>query len=131
MGYIFSCTKTVVLFLLVVNVQAQTKSYTEQQKINHLICFIGNMPDAIFIRNGDEHTAKAAAEHLQMKYKKAGKRVQTAEEFIKHIASRSSLTNEPYAIRLKSGRTYDCEFILRAELTRLASGGTELCNPKE
>jgi hypothetical protein len=38
-----------VLFLLVVNVQAQTKSYTEQQKINHLICFIGNMPDAIFI----------------------------------------------------------------------------------
>jgi hypothetical protein len=131
MGYIFGGAQTIIMLLFALGVSAQNNSYTEQQKINHLICFIGNMQDAIFIRNGDEYTAKAAAEHLQMKYKKAGKRIQTAEEFIKHIASRSSVSNEPYSIRLKSGRTYDCEFILKAELTRLASGAVELCSLKQ
>lgn len=131
MGYIFGGAKTLILLLFAFGVNAQTQTYTEQQKINHLICFIGNMQDAIFIRNGDEHTAKAAAEHLQLKLKKAGKRIQTVEDFIKHIASRSSLTHEPYTIRLKSGRVYDCEFILKAELTRLASGAVELCSSKQ
>lgn len=52
----------------------------------------------VFIRNGKEHTAAEAAEHLQMKYRRAGRRVDSAETFIARIASESSLSGRPYLI---------------------------------
>ncbi len=68
---------------------------------------------ATFIRNGDEHPAKKAREHLEHKMKMARKmfwffgpeKKISAREFIDKIASESSTTGEVYRLRTKEGKT--------------------------
>jgi len=103
-------------------------TYTEQQKINHLIAYIRILKDATFIRNGSEHTAIEAADHLKMKLGKAGDKIKTAEDFIEKIASVSSITGEPYKIKFADGKEYTCGVILRMELKRLEDGKVKLLN---
>ncbi len=52
-----------------------------------------------FIRNGTAHDAAAAADHLQLKYRRGERYVDTAEQFIDRLASESSWTGRPYLIR--------------------------------
>lgn len=92
---------------------------TESQKIDRLIAYVGNLKSAVFIRNGDEHTAIEAAKHLQMKREKAGDRVKTADDFIRLCASKSYWSGKAYQIRLADGRTRSAEDVLREELARL------------
>ena len=49
-----------------------------------------------FNRNGREHTAEEAAAHLELKYARAGKHIDSADEFITQLASSSSFTGRPY-----------------------------------
>src|SRR4051812_37840511 len=91
-------------------------SYTEAEKIDHLIMAVRSLKDAVFIRNGSEHTATEAADHLAMKRKRAGKRLKTVDDFIVGVASKSSLSGKPYMVRFKNGREYSAEMLLRLEL---------------
>lgn len=116
------------LFSLAANSQQQT--YTDNQKIDHLITYISKLNDAVFIRNESEHSAKDAAAHLQMKREKAGKRIKTVEDFIVKLASKSSMSGEPYMIRFKNGKEFSCEMVLRLELKRLMEGRSTLLVPK-
>src|SRR5258705_4848620 len=77
---------------------------TEQQKIDALIHSVESLPGAQFIRNGSAHDGKAAAEHLRMKRKYAGSKIQTANDFIECCASSSSITGLPYQIRFADGK---------------------------
>lgn len=52
-----------------------------------------------FVRNGKEHTAGEAADHLQMKARRGKRYYDTAEEFIERIASKSSWSGKPYLIQ--------------------------------
>jgi hypothetical protein len=56
-----------------------------------------------FVRNGAAHPAPEAAKHLRMKLG-AARRSLSAEQFIEHVASKSSISGAPYLIRC-SGRT--------------------------
>lgn len=67
-------------------------------EIRHLVDFIA-ASGCQFIRNGDAHESKAAAEHLLMKYGKAKSRLSTPEQFIDKVASRSYLTGNEYRVR--------------------------------
>lgn len=67
-------------------------------EIRHLVDFIA-ASGCQFIRNGDAHDSKAAAEHLLMKYGKAKSRLSTPEQFIDKVASRSYLTGSEYRVR--------------------------------
>jgi hypothetical protein len=107
----------ILLTLFVFTVGAQ-QPLTEEQKIDHLITLIRNLKGATFIRNGDEHTAVAAADHLQMKREKAGARVKTAQDFIDKIASKSSMSGELYMIRFANGKTFPCQMVLTNELLK-------------
>jgi len=49
-----------------------------------------------FNRNGRQHTAEEAAAHLELKYARAGKRIDSADEFITRLGSSSSFTGKPY-----------------------------------
>lgn len=111
--------KIAILFTLFVFTVGAQQTLTEEQKITHLITFIRNLKGAIFVRNGDEHTAQAAADHLQMKREKAGARVKTAEEFIDKIASKSSMSGELYMIRFANGKVFPCQMVLSNELQKL------------
>lgn len=94
-------------------------SMTESQKIEALISSIENLGDAKFRRNGKDYEAKEAASHLRRKLDSAGGRVTTAEQFIEHLASKSSTSGEAYEIRFADGKTVKTADFLRAELEKL------------
>lgn len=75
----------------------------DRERIEFLITCVDNLEGAVFIRNGVEHLPSEAAEHLRTKWNAAGMDALTAEEFITKIASHSSLSHEPYQIRLSDG----------------------------
>ena len=75
----------------------------ERDRIEQLLVAMEKSP-LTFLRNGSEHDGAAAAAHLRRKWRLAGGRVETAEQFIEHLASRSSTTGRPYEVRLADGR---------------------------
>lgn len=92
---------------------------TEDQKIDLLISYIRNLKNAVFIRNGSEHSAEEAADHLQNKRKSAGKKIKTAIDFIVHIGSRSSMSGKPYQIKFNDGKVLPSAQLLTEELKRI------------
>ena len=96
---------------------------TETQRIEQLIRSVEQLSDARFIRNGSAHDAAAAGQHLRRKWREAGSRVKTAQQFIELCASRSSVTGRPYEIRFANGSTQTSESFLRARLKELEARG--------
>lgn len=68
------------------------------QEIQYLLNTVGDS-GCTFTRNGTDHSADEAKDHLAMKYRRAGSRIKTAEAFIKHLATKSSWTGKPYLIQ--------------------------------
>jgi hypothetical protein len=95
---------------------------SESQKIEQLIASVQNLKGAVFIRNGTEYGGAQAADHLRMKWKKAGGRVKTAEDFIRLCASGSYLSGKKYQIRFADGRIVDSEQFFHEELKKIAAG---------
>lgn len=109
----------IVLISLVV-VHAYAQDSRDAAKIKYLIASVETLKGAKFIRNGSEYDARLAADHLRLKLKNAGKRVRTAEDFIKYCASKSSITGKPYLIRFSDGTTVKAEVFFRKKLTAFA-----------
>ena len=91
----------------------------EVEKIELLIARLEAMQDTVFIRNGKEYSSNRAAEHLRLKWIKAGKRVHTAEDFIELCGSRSSISGKAYQIRFADGRLEDSAVILEELLNEI------------
>jgi hypothetical protein len=87
----------------------------EKKKIEFLISSVENLKGAKFIRNGSEYSGEEAAKHLRMKLQNALV-VQTADDFIRLCASKSSLSGKPYMIRLSDGKTIKAEKYFREKL---------------
>jgi hypothetical protein len=107
--------------MIPIPVLIETAPQTEAQKIEALIQAVEALQDAVFLRNGSEHTPKDAADHLRVKWKNAGSRVKTAPDFIRYCASGSTLSGKPYQIRLKDGRIVLASDWLWTELKRMAA----------
>lgn len=90
----------------------------EGQKIQLLISAV-ERSGGRFYRNGSWHPAAAAAEHMRLKLSRAGGRVETAQDFIRYIATRSSITGETYRIRLPDGREFNSADWLNMQLRNL------------
>lgn len=75
----------------------------EQTKIDYLLGELRASPET-FIRNGREHSGKRAASHLARKLSFAGRRVQTARDFVHGIGSRSLDSGKPYLVRSSDGK---------------------------
>jgi hypothetical protein len=69
-----------------------------KDEIAHLLKFVA-ASSCTFVRNGSEYPSDKARDHLASKYGAAGSRVSTADDFIKYLATRSSLTGEPYRVK--------------------------------
>ena len=100
----------------------KVSALSETEKIEQLIAHIGSREGAIFIRNEKEHTAAEAAEHLRSKWKAAGGRVSTAREFVERVATKSSLSGEPYLIRMRDGSEVFSGQYLGEVLDRIEQG---------
>lgn len=76
----------------------------EKQKIEMLLKAIAESK-LTFVRNGDKHPGKDAAEHMRSKWKAAADQVKTAEDFIRTCATQSSLSGKPYEVLAEDGKT--------------------------
>ncbi|NQU44136.1 DUF5329 family protein, partial [bacterium] len=56
---------------------------SEEEKIEALIRALGDLPGAIFVRNGQEHTAVEAMQHLRDKWAWKKSEIHSAEDFIR------------------------------------------------
>jgi hypothetical protein len=81
----------------------ESPEMAEQEKIERLLKAIESAEGIVFIRNGAEHSPQDAAEHLRSKLDAAGGEIKTVDDFIDKIASKSSLSGEPYRVRLADG----------------------------
>src|SRR5678816_1859779 len=73
-----------------------------KREIDHLLNFVATS-SCTFVRNGTEYPPDKARDHLASKYQFAGSRITTAEEFIKYLATESSMSGELYHV--KCGKT--------------------------
>ena len=103
---------------------APTRALTEAEKIQALISTVEKSQGLQFIRNGSAHDPAAAAGHLRLKWKNAGKRVHTAEDFIRYCATGSSMSGKPYQIRFASGRVENSADYFHAQLRLLETPGS-------
>jgi hypothetical protein len=74
----------------------------EQAKIDFLIGEV-KKSEEVFLRNGSEYSGKRAASHLSLKLRFAGKRVQTAMDFVLGVASKSEESGKLYEVRTREG----------------------------
>jgi Family of unknown function (DUF5329) len=90
-----------------------------QTEINYLLGFI-ERSGCMFYRNGSWYDAGQAQAHLRSKYDAlaAMGRIVTAEDFIEHAATKSSLSGEAYAIRCNSAPAVTTNQWLRDALAR-------------
>jgi len=98
----------------------------EVRKIEALIAAVESTPEAVFIRNGSEHDAAAAADHLRLKWRHAGDRIRTARDFIRYCATKSSLTGRRYTIRFPGGRVVESAVFFEEELQRIEAAAKPL-----
>jgi hypothetical protein len=81
---------------------APVRPAAEQEKIDFLLGEVKKSDD-VFIRNGKEYSGAKASSHLAMKLRFAGKRVQTATDFVLGVASKSEETGKLYEVRTREG----------------------------
>jgi hypothetical protein len=101
---------------------------SERQKIDYLIATVAGLHDAVFIRNGTTYDASQAAAHLRLKWRFAGPRVHTADEFITCCATRSSVSGINYTIRFAHGPAVDAAAWLRGRLAAYEADGARLAH---
>ena len=73
-------------------------SASMDEEIDFLLNTVGNS-DCVFTRNGKDHAAGDARDHLQMKRKRGKRYFDSSEEFIERLASKSSWSGKPYFIQ--------------------------------
>jgi hypothetical protein len=84
----------------------------EQAKINAALSRM-EQSGLVFIRNGSEHTGKAAADHMRTKLSRAGDTIKTFDDFVDKLATRSSMSGKPYLVKYKDGKTTELAKWLR------------------
>jgi hypothetical protein len=107
----------ILLLFALLAMPAFARQNAEQQKITYLIDSVAALQGATFIRNGTDYDAARAASHMRLKLRFAGSRVETADDFIKYCATRSSVTGTRYTIRFPDGRVVDAATFLHTRLT--------------
>ena len=91
----------------------------ESTRIEKLIQLVETRKDMKFVRNGTEYSCAEAGKFLRGKLESMGQDVNTAREFIERIASKSSMSGEPYRVKFTDGRSMLAGQFLHDELKRL------------
>ncbi|WP_273432609.1 DUF5329 domain-containing protein [Chitinibacter tainanensis] len=105
---------------LLASLPAQAITPAAEQEVQALLRWVGQT-GCTFIRSGSSYDAKAAQEHLTMKYGKARDKIKTTEDFINEVASKSYLTGQPYTVRCANQAEQPAKNWLYAELKRQRS----------
>ena len=99
--------------LLLVLPGAVLADAVDEAEIVYLLDFV-SASGCIFVRNGDEHPAADAADHLRLKYGHGKGFVDSAEDFIDHLATRSSWSGKPYTVICEGETQTSAQWLNRA-----------------
>jgi hypothetical protein len=126
---VFMTVAAIAVMLVSVHAGAEKKADDAKQEdldatIAHLLEYV-RTADVIFIRNGKEHSAEDATEHIEKKYNHYKKKIKTPEDFIEKSATKSMMSGKLYQIRLKDGTVITCKDWLLAELERYRNPSVE------
>lgn len=102
----------------------------ERAKIKYLLGHTSTTNDYKFNRNGLIYDGKQTSLHLQRKYRKRLREIETAEQFINEIATKSSTSGRYYLALPDDGKAYHTAGILKYELKRLENFMDELMKDK-
>ena len=80
---------------------AATADETTDAEVEHLLEFVADS-GCTFHRNGEDHNSADAADHLRLKYRRGKRYVNSAEQYIDRLASKSSWSGEPYTVTCDS-----------------------------
>ena len=120
----------VLLFLPATGLLADDDIPTE---IDYLLRSIGRS-ECTFIRNGKHYDSRSAEDHLRMKYRRGKRYATTSEEFIKRLASNSSMSKKVYYIQCVDGeKTLSGDWLLERlgeYRRRLITGSSSKCQAK-
>ena len=86
-----------------VAIAADAPLLSEADKIERLLECVASLRDAVFVRNGSDHTPEEAVAHLRRKLASDEESRADVSAFIDRLASKSSLSGEPYLIRYADG----------------------------
>lgn len=100
---------SVLIFILVLLISVPVLAETDKE-IGNLLRFIEDS-GCIFIRNNKEYNSVEAREHLEKKYNYLKGRIKTAESFIKHVATKSSMSGRLYKVRCNGGEISTGEWL--------------------
>jgi hypothetical protein len=90
------------------------------REVAHLLDYI-EASGCTFVRNGSASDATTARRHVERKYDYVKSRVQSAEDFVRLAATRSSVSGEPYQVR-RGGEERLTGAWLAQELARYRDG---------
>jgi hypothetical protein len=85
------------LLLTLAIILLPSTAFAENPEVAFLLDWV-RTSDCTFIRNGDNHPASKAAEHLAMKYSRGRRWIDSAEDFIARVGTGSSLSGAPYRV---------------------------------
>jgi len=88
-----------------------------QTEIDHLLTYLTES-GCTYVRNGSEHSASEAVEHILKKYRYFEDDIDTTEQFIELSASESTFTGRDYLIRCPGQPEQPSRDWLLAELQR-------------
>jgi hypothetical protein len=107
------------VFVFTLPTLSQKKIFTDKEKIQYLLEQV-EKSNGIFIRNGSEHTAKEAREHMQKKLDYAEDKIKTVDQFIDSIATKSYMTGSTYYIKFPDGKQIESAVWLREQLKKVS-----------
>ncbi|MGJ4745325.1 DUF5329 domain-containing protein [Leptospira sp. SA-E8] len=90
-----------------------------EDEIKALVSSLDSCKGCVFIRNGSEHKLDEAKAHLLRKYDAAKSKISSTEDFIKGLASKSSITGTAYKIKFPDGKEVESEKWLTDKLKEL------------
>ena len=90
---------------------------SEADKIERLLECVASLRDAVFVRNGSDHTPEEAVAHLRRKLASDEESRGSVAAFIERLASKSSLSGETYLIRYADGTSIKSADFLHQRLT--------------
>jgi len=94
---------------------------SSQDEIAHLLTFVAST-ECIYERNGTMHSGSEAVEHIKKKYAYFEDDIKTAEDFIKHSATKSKMSGKYYKIHCGDNAPVKSRDWLMAELNAYRSG---------
>ncbi len=89
-------------------------------EVEHLLKFVAGS-DCEIERNGDRHSGKEAAAHIQKKYNHFRDRIKSTEDFIEYSATKSTISGRYYMLSCSGETTIKTKEWLLNELHRYRS----------